>query len=57
MELVESHQSLSSRLELESRMLGNKHVRFGGGADRKGRKSLAGGLLYDVTLTPKQMAS
>jgi transposase len=33
-------------LELESRMLGNKHVRFGGGADRKGRKHLAGGLLY-----------
>jgi hypothetical protein len=28
-------------------MLGNKHVRFGGGADRKGRKHLAGGLLYE----------
>jgi hypothetical protein len=56
MELVQSHQSLRDRLELESRMLGNKHVRFGGGADRKGRKSLAGGLLYTVTITPKEAA-
>ena len=40
----------------KARMLGNKHVRFGGGADRKGRKHLAGGLLYTVTLIPKEAA-
>ena len=50
MRRVHNHQRRRHRLEPESRMLGNKHVRFGGGADRKGRKHLAGGLLYQVSL-------